>query len=171
MQSLFHNFGVDWKLLLAQVVNFFILLYILKRFAYAPVVKMLRDRQERIKQGLEASAESERKLRSASERESEILKAAQAKALSVVGNAEESAFKREAEILEAAHNKAEQAAASALRRIEEEREKEMSEVMSEAENLVLRATAKVLGKMEPAERDALLVREALRELSVEAKRI
>jgi F-type H+-transporting ATPase subunit b len=40
------NIGVDWKLLLAQVVNFGILLWVLKRYAYQPMLKMMDGRPE-----------------------------------------------------------------------------------------------------------------------------
>ncbi len=53
MSQLLSNFGVDWKLLLAQVVNFAILFYVLKRFAYGPLLDMLSRRRDIIKKGLE----------------------------------------------------------------------------------------------------------------------
>jgi F-type H+-transporting ATPase subunit b len=171
MQSLLHNFGVDWKLLLAQVVNFFILLFILKRYAYAPIVHMLRDRQLRIQKGLEDSAEAERKLKSAAQKEEEIIESAEEKGLEIVSRAEDAASKKEIELLEAAHGKVESVIASAQKHIQEEREKIADEFNREAEELVALATAKVLGGMEPDKRDRILIQEALIELSAAAKKI
>ena len=50
------HFGVDWTHLLAQVASFCIVCFILYRFAYRPVLKMLEVRREQIAQGL-ANAE------------------------------------------------------------------------------------------------------------------
>ena len=50
------TFGVDWSHLLAQVVSFLIVCFILYRFAYRPIIKMLEARREQIAQGL-ANAE------------------------------------------------------------------------------------------------------------------
>jgi F-type H+-transporting ATPase subunit b len=171
MSDLLHNFGIDWKLLLAQAVNFFILLYILKRYAYAPVVKMLDERQRKIKKGLHDSAEAEKRLKDASEKGRDIVKAAEAKALDEIGRAEETAREREAELIEAAHRKADSVLQSARKAAEGERERASEEMEGAAKDLVLLATAKVLGKMEPSERDAHLVGEALKELRVAAKHL
>lgn len=170
MNALFENFGVDWKLLLAQVVNFFILFFILRRYAYGPIVKVLKDRERRIRKGLEDSAEAERKLSEAEMLEDEILKAAEKKSLGIVSHAEDIASKKQVELVEAAHRKAEQIIASGQKKLHEEREKQSEDVRRNAEELVLLATGKVLGKMEPTERDRELVAEALRELKTAASK-
>ena len=36
--QLISTFGVDWKLLIAQLINFFVLFFVLKRYAYGPIV-------------------------------------------------------------------------------------------------------------------------------------
>ena len=53
MGQLFSSFGVDWKLLIAQAVNFAILFYLLKRFAYAPVLAMLKRREDIVRKGMD----------------------------------------------------------------------------------------------------------------------
>lgn len=52
-------FGVHWKLLLAQVVNFSIALFILHRYLYKPVFAMLKKRQDIIAKGLADAKEAE----------------------------------------------------------------------------------------------------------------
>lgn len=46
------KFGIDWKLLIAQGVNFAIVLLVLWKFAYKPILKMLHDREKTIDQSL-----------------------------------------------------------------------------------------------------------------------
>ncbi len=64
MSQLFANFGVDWKLLVAQVVNFAILFYLLKRFAYQPILAMLQKREDLVRKGLEDAEAAGRELQS-----------------------------------------------------------------------------------------------------------
>lgn len=46
------KFGIDWKLLIAQGVNFAIVLLVLWKFAYKPILKMLHEREKTIDQSL-----------------------------------------------------------------------------------------------------------------------
>ena len=47
--------GIDLKLLIAQVVNFGILLFVLSKFLYKPVVTMLEERQKKAEQTIKDS--------------------------------------------------------------------------------------------------------------------
>lgn len=164
MLQLFTQFGVDWKLLLAQVVNFAILVFLLQRFAYKPVIKMLDLRRNKIKEGMEASAASKQKLAEAEETKKEILVKADKEAVAVVSAAEGTAEKRGNEILAVAHEKGEQVIVTARKRSDEERLKMAEEFGQNAEVLIGRSLAKVLAKMSSEERDRALISEAVREL-------
>lgn len=106
MQELLTQFGIDWKLLAAQVVNFFILLVILRAFAYKPVLKMLADRRKRIEEGIKASDESKRLLAQTDKREKEIILKAEQSALAIVSDAESTAKKEEVRMIAEAQQKA-----------------------------------------------------------------
>ncbi len=164
MQELLTQFGINWELLLAQAVNFFILLVILKIFAYKPVMKMLDDRRKKIQEGLEASEESKKKLAETSVQEALILRKANDQAISVVDAAEAEAALQAKNMLDAAHTKSEQVIASGQRKLEEERQELSLDVRRHAEELVRLSIERVIGKLTPAERERLLVAEALQEL-------
>ena len=53
MMNILHQFGFDLKLFIGQVVNFLILAYIFKRFLYKPILNVFKEREEKIKTGLE----------------------------------------------------------------------------------------------------------------------
>jgi F-type H+-transporting ATPase subunit b len=63
MQELLENLEIKWQLLLAQAVNFFILLFILKRFLYKPMLKFLRGRREAIEASLKKSEAAEQQFK------------------------------------------------------------------------------------------------------------
>ncbi|MBI2330390.1 F0F1 ATP synthase subunit B [Candidatus Daviesbacteria bacterium] len=56
------QFGINPILLLAQVVNFALLLFILKRFLYKPILKVLEERKKKIEDSLKNAEEIEKKL-------------------------------------------------------------------------------------------------------------
>ena len=56
MEKVIADFGIDWRLLAAQVVNFLILLFILKKILYKPVITLLDERKKKIEESL-ANAE------------------------------------------------------------------------------------------------------------------
>ena len=82
---------IDWFTVVAQMINFLILVWLLQRFLYKPIVKAMRTREERIasqlrdaeKQKAEAEAEST-KFRAAhdqlEQRKQELLRAAEEEA-------------------------------------------------------------------------------------------
>lgn len=92
MGELLNTFGVDWKLLLTQMLNFAILFYILKRFAYGPVLEMLQKRKEIIKKGLEDSAKAEKSLLEAEQNADELKREAKIQANEIVNEAQNEAW-------------------------------------------------------------------------------
>ncbi len=165
MEQLIHNFGIDWKLLIAQAVNFFILLALLKKFAYGPVLEILRKRKVRIEDGVRFAYEAEEKLRESGLLQEAILKDAHKEALSIVGASENTAKKRKDEIITESNEKVKIIIADARQAIEEEKAKIGDEVFREAKDLVRLGIMKVLGKLSPGDRDEALIQEALRELT------
>src|SRR3989344_3797075 len=59
MSELFSQLGIDFRLLLSQGANFFIVLAALTFFVYKPLVKVLNERKERIEFGLRGAREAE----------------------------------------------------------------------------------------------------------------
>lgn len=100
--EILNDFGVNPLLVLAEIVNFLIILYILKRFLYRPVFNILKKREDTIKDGLakaddgrkaleRAEAEEKKIIKKANETASQIIKDARDEASSIVKNAQEKA--------------------------------------------------------------------------------
>ena len=94
MSELFHQFGVNWQLLGAQMVNFAILLLVLKKFAYGPLLSMLHERRKRIAEGLEAAEASQKRLAEADAQKASILADARKESLGIVQQGEQLAKER-----------------------------------------------------------------------------
>jgi F-type H+-transporting ATPase subunit b len=81
------NFGVALPLFLAQIINFLIVFYILKRLLYKPVLSMLKKREDQAKEGVRLSEEGKKTFEEAQIKEKEILKKAQLEAERIVNDA------------------------------------------------------------------------------------
>src|SRR3989344_6022272 len=152
MAEFIEHFGVNGKLFLAQVVNFILLLYVLRRFAYKPILRVLKVRREEIEKGLRYTDEAEEKLKKVLQEKEIILQETRREALNMVNEAE---------------NKGGAIIQTARKFIEEEKTKMRDEVYRDAEEFLAIGVMKVLGKMSPEERDKILIREALKELRSE----
>lgn len=85
------NFGVDPILLAAQVVNFLIIFWLLKKFAYKPIFQMLKKRKDLIAEGVENAKRSEELLLKTEEKEKEVLRKAQATSQEILADAQKQA--------------------------------------------------------------------------------
>lgn len=81
------NFGVNPMLLSAQIVNFLIIFFVLKKFLYKPVLELLKKRQTMIKEGIAQAEESRIKLEKVVIEEKNILRNAQLQAKKLIEDA------------------------------------------------------------------------------------
>ncbi len=163
MSELIRQFGIDWRLLVAQAVNFFILFFVLWRFAYRPVLAILAERRKKIEEGLNMREEAERKLGEARHSGEAIVKKAEQESLQLVNKGESLGKEKAAHVIEAAMKKEEELIHEGKMRAEEER-RIMAEAFSkEAAGLVRAAVAKV-AELSPEAVDESLVEKALSEL-------
>lgn len=88
------NLGIDWKLLLAQVVDFVIVLLVLKRFAYQPMLKLLDERTAKIEKGLADAEHAGQKLSEIETKED--IAEARTEAKRILAETDEVAKKRDA---------------------------------------------------------------------------
>lgn len=145
--EILNQFGVKPILLLAQIVNFAILLFILKKFMYKPILKVLDERKKRIEDSLKNAEEIEKRLIALSEEEQKRVAKAVAEGERIIKEATDSGQK----ILEEVNQKREdilnQASEDAKRLYATEKDKLMIEVKEHASGLVLSVIQKVTGKV------------------------
>lgn len=98
--QLLQTFGIQPVLLTAQIVNFLIILYLLNRFAFKPILKMLGDRRKIIAESLKNAEETKKLLEKTAEKEKQVLQQAQAQAQEMMTEARQQAslLQQEAEV-------------------------------------------------------------------------
>lgn len=114
------SFGLDPFLFGAQLINFLIVFYLLKRFLYKPVLNMLKKRQATIEEGLKQAEEGKLLFEKAVEKEKEILRKAQETARLTIADAKEQAKTASLEIEENSKKQAERILVEAKQQIEVE---------------------------------------------------
>ena len=74
--QIFTNFGVTWPKFIAQVILFLLVYWVLNKYAFGPVLKMLNERRRRIEEGQHNAEKIKKQLAEAELRYQEILRKA-----------------------------------------------------------------------------------------------
>jgi F-type H+-transporting ATPase subunit b len=144
MTELFTTFGVNWKLLVMQAVNFGLLLLVLWKYVYTPVLKLIDERREQIAEGVRTAEAATRRLAEADTEAKGLVGAAAKDGEALVASARLRADEKAQEILKSAEAKATQALADATLRAEETKRKALQESEKEITRAAMLAAEKIL---------------------------
>jgi len=144
-------------LIIWTFITFFIVLYVLKKFAWKPLLTALEKREEGIKSDLSraehARQDSERLLAEHQKR----LQAADAEARRIVDEARTTAEQLKADIVETAHAAARNLTVQAKAEIQREKETALAQMRGEIAGLAVQAAGKILDEVLDAERHRKIV--------------
>ena len=159
------SLGIYWPKLLAQTINFGIVLFILWKFAYRPVLSMLEQRRQKIAESITNAEKIKEELARAEVKAQDILNQANAQAGSMIGEARAAAAKIHESESQKATAAANDIVAKARQAMEVEHERMLSELRREVGRLVVATTAKVTGKVLTTDDQQRLAEEANRQLA------
>jgi F-type H+-transporting ATPase subunit b len=165
MQELLNTFGVEWPKFLAQLILFIVVYFVLKKFAFGPIIAMLEERRKLIEEGQLNAQKIKQQLAEAEQRHAEILTKANAEAQRMIDQARESAGHVADRKMQEAIAYAEQIIAKAREASAMEYERSMDQLKRELGHLVVETTAKVTGKILNADDQKRLQEEAARQLA------
>lgn len=163
MSELVNQLGIDPKLLLAQGVNFLILLFVLTKFVYKPLMKMVEERRRKIELGVKGGEMAEEVIKKAEEEKAGIIKEADTHAVAIISEAEKNAQKKAQEIALQADKKSQGILHEAMLIAERKEKEEMEKVSAEARKLVKEAIIKTV-KLKPEQVDEKLIEEAVKSI-------
>jgi len=144
MLEIIEKLGLDWKLIIAQAVNFFLLLIILQRLAYKPVLKMLKDRTDKIEKSLEQTKQIAEELKNTEEARIIEIKKAKEEAEVIIKNAYETAKKSSQESIENTGIKAQEILEKTKKEIIAEKERSVKEAETEIANISVQIAEKII---------------------------
>lgn len=145
--EILNQFGVNPILLFAQVVNFLVLLFILKRFLYKPILKVLSERRQKIEQSLKNAEEIEKRLLETEQESEKVLAKTAAQAQKMMDDAKKELELLRDEMRQNAKREAEQIIKKGQETAQAQALRMQEEVMSKMAEIVAVGIEKVTGKV------------------------
>lgn len=161
--DLFTALGIDWQMLVFQLVSFVILVWLVGKFVYPPLMKTVDKRQADIEAGSKAAAEAEKKADDAKAEVAKLLKEARAEAADIVSTAKDEATAALEKADAKSKARAERIVADAQDQIEKDVAAARKALHNETLELVTLATEKVVGKAVTPKLDEAVVAAAVKE--------
>ena len=155
--------GLD-STLLAQIINFLILLVLLRLAVYPAILKVLAQRRERVAKALSDAEDQREEAVRLKEQHLAELQSARAEAQGVIDRAQRVAADQARQLLEEARAQAERQRQSVAEEIVRERDAALAELRSEVADLVIAATTKLVRVRMNEKADKELVQEFIGEL-------
>ncbi len=144
IMELLLKLGVDWKLLIAQIVNFTILVSVLTYFVYRPLLNLLDARRARIAKAMEDAARIEEQNRELEQFRTEQLKKIDQEVGALLERGKRQGETMRDEILASAKREADAILAKGERQLEEERTRVFQEIQASLASMIVRMTEKIL---------------------------
>jgi len=147
IQQIAKTFGVDWPHLISQIISFGIVCFLLQRFAYKPVLKMLEERRQLIALGKANAEKIAAELARMEVQRLEVLKKANVTAGELISEARISAIRVRQIESQKAVAAAEQIVTKAREAAVQERARMLAELKGQIGQLIVQTTASVTGKV------------------------
>jgi F-type H+-transporting ATPase subunit b len=146
MEELVQTFHIDWKLLIAQIINFGIVLAVLYFFALKPIMRMMNKRSSDIERSLSDAKRIEEQLKSAEVEKEKIVTEAKKEAQIIAAQAMTEAEKIRETKLHQTREEMERMTERAKQEILSEKDQMLKDAKQALAELVVTASAKVIGK-------------------------
>lgn len=144
MDSFIETFHIDWKIIIAQAINFAIVLFILQYLALKPLKKLMKERSERIEGGLNDAIKNAELLKDTKQEYDEVIMKARGEAHAIFQEGKKEAEEKKQEMLASASLDVEQMIQNGKKVLEAEKVKMVEEAKNEIVSLVVKATEKLL---------------------------
>jgi F-type H+-transporting ATPase subunit b len=159
------DIGLNVPVLFAQLVNFTFLLIVMRLLIYKPVLKMLDQRRERIREGLSAAEKGQERAEEANRDAQAQIDSARHEGLEIVAQAQQAATRVQEEGRQQAQQQQEAMLARARAEIQLERDTAIAQLRGEFADLTIDAAEKVLGQSLDRSAHQRLIDEALSQSS------
>jgi F-type H+-transporting ATPase subunit b len=153
--------GLNLPGLIAQLVNFAILLVVLRLLLWKPILKMLDERKQKIEAGLQRSEEAATQAAASEDEARRVMDEARAEAREATARGQESAARLREELEEQARREADQIITRAREEIRIEREQTVQQLRAEFADLTIQAAERVVGQALDRDAHQRLIDEAL----------
>jgi F-type H+-transporting ATPase subunit b len=164
MGETLQTLGIQWPKLIAQVINFAIVMFVLWKWAYKPVLKMLELRREKVAESVTNADKIKAELAATEAKRQEVLNQANEQANKLIEEARAAAARVQAQETQRAAATAEQIVAKAREASIQDHARMLTELKREVGRLVVQTTAAVTGKVLTPDDQRRLIEEANKQL-------
>ena len=159
------QFGFNTSLFVSQLISFLIVAFLLHRFAYKPILKVLEERREAIAQSLQNADRIKQELLQTEAARQKIMSDANVQANKLIEEARAAASKVQETETQRAIATAEQIIAKAREASAQDHQRMLNELRKEIGQLVVRTTAQVAGKILTMDDQKRLIDETNKQLA------
>ncbi len=153
--------GIDGRLFVTQLIAFLVLLFVLKKWVFPPIIRAIDKRQETIDATVREAAEARKALETAEEKAEAVLVEARKEAEAVLARSHEEASRAVAESETKAKERAEQIVADARTQLDVDVKKARAALKKDAVQLVAAATEQIIAEKVDTAKDKALIERSL----------
>lgn len=159
------TFGLRGDLLVAQLINFLVVMIVLWKFAYKPILAALDEREKKIAKSVHDAEEITKRLKDAEAEKADILRLAREEADAFARKSLEETQARKAEMVAAAKQEVERVIAHGKTQLAEEHDAMMVSMRKEIVEIALAAAVKVVGENMTEKKSQSLAEEVVRKMT------
>ena len=156
---------LDPGLFVWTIQTFLVLLGVLAKFAWNPLLKMLQDREELIRSSLEDAEKAKMELERLNTEGQDIINKARAEAQTILSEGKAASSKMKEETLSSAKEQAKVILTEAEKQIQIEKDKAIAEIKSEVVDLSLSVATKLIKKNISREDNQALIDDSLKNVT------
>ena len=159
------QFGLNGQIFLAQLLNFLIVLVILWRFVYKPVVHFLDERAEKIEKSVSEAQAIEKRIKEIEVEREDVINQARKESAEILEKAYQNAETRGAEIISAAKREVERVIAKGKQSLASEQDSMIRELRKEIIDLAMKAATRIVQNEVDEKKSKSIAEEVVRKLS------
>lgn len=161
MELLLEKLGIELHILIAQIINFLVLLFILHKFLYKPLLKFLDKRKSIIEKGLNDAQKAKEELSKIQTIKEEKIIEGEREAGKIIEKFKKTAEQKSGLILKEAREKSEGIIKEAKQMAEEEKKEVKQKLKEEIRDLIFLASSKILEKNIDAKENEKIINQQL----------
>lgn len=144
MESIINTFHIDYKIIIAQIVNFGIVFVVLYVYALKPLSKLMKERTEKIEKGVNDAKENATILNKTKEEYEEVLVKARKEADKIFQEGKKEAEAKKIEMMEKSKEEVALMIENGKKNLENEKLKIVNEAKTEIATLSIKIAEKIM---------------------------
>lgn len=156
--------GIDGRILLAQFVNFAVLMWVLWRYAYKPVFKILEERREKVNKSMDDAEKAALRLQEAEKESEKMIISARQESIKILEDAQIKAKERQQEIIDHAQGEISILMEKERSKLKAEKASSFEQLKNEVSSLVMSSLKKFLEDQLDSKKDQVIVEKIVSDL-------